>query len=125
MDLFDDGTHGDQVAGDGVWSRAFRFDRLGNIVYLYTDGDRPDEWTGLESYRPRVFAIHRADVGKRVYLPIAQFGRADLRSDGSHPDAQGYAMIGRAVFEALKDSRRLGGYVAGHREGVAHAGPRW
>ena len=125
MDLFDDGTHGDQVAGDGVWSRAFRFDRLGNIVYLYTDGDRPDEWTGLESYRPRVFAIHRTDVGKRVYLPVARFGRHELRSDGSHPDAQGYAMIGRAVFEALKDSRRLGGYVAGHREGVAHAGPRW
>jgi len=120
IDLFDDGTHGDQVANDGVWSRAFRFDRLGNVVYLYTDGDRADEWTGLESYRPRVFAVHPADVGKRVYLPVAEFGRHDLRSDGSHPDARGYASIGRAVFEALKDRPALRAYLGGRREGAVN-----
>jgi len=117
IELFDDGTHGDQVANDGVWSRAFRFDRPGKVVYLYTDGDRPDEWTGLESYRPRVFAVHPADLGKRFYLPVARFGRHDLRSDGSHPDAQGYASIGRAVFEALKNRPALRAYVARRQSG--------
>ena len=65
---------------------------------MFTDGDRAGEWTGLENYRSRVFTLHRNDVGKRTYLPIAEFGRRVLRSDGYHPDAEGYAMIAEAVL---------------------------
>jgi len=41
--LFDDGTHGDQVANDGVWEREFIFDSPGTLIYMFTDGDRAGE----------------------------------------------------------------------------------
>jgi hypothetical protein len=109
--LFDDGTHGDQVPNDGVWSRAVDFDAATTLIYLFTNGTRGGEWTGLENYHPRVFALHGADLGKRTYPPIAEFGRMRLRSDGYHPDAEGYEAIGNAVFDAVKRGQRLQTYV--------------
>jgi len=109
--LFDDGTHGDQVSGDGVWSREGVFETVGTLIYMFTDGDRAASWTGLENYRSRVFALHPADVGRRVYLPIAQFGRRVLRSDGYHPDAAGYEAIAGAILEALKGTTALHRYL--------------
>ncbi len=52
--LFDDGTHGDQVPNDGVWSRAVDFDAATTLIYLFTNGTRGGGWTGLENYHPRV-----------------------------------------------------------------------
>lgn len=34
-----------------------------------------------------------------------------LRSDGYHPDAEGYEAIGNAVFDAVKRGQRLQTYV--------------
>ena len=113
--LFDDGTHGDQVAGDGVWSREVVFETAGTLIYMFTDGERAGSWTGLENYRSRVYALHPADVGRRTYLPIAQFGRRLLRSDGYHPDAAGYGGIADALLEAVKQ-------VPAFRRYVEHAG---
>jgi lysophospholipase L1-like esterase len=109
--LFDDGTHGDQVANDGIWSRAVDFDAGTTLIYLFTNGTREGEWTGLENYHPRVFALHQADLGTQSYPPIAEFGRMRLRSDGYHPDAEGYEAIGDAVFDAVKRGQRLEAYV--------------
>jgi hypothetical protein len=49
MDLFDDGSHGDRVASDEVWSRAVRLDERGQVAYKYvlrTPGGDP--WAGVE-----------------------------------------------------------------------------
>ena len=109
--LFDDGTHGDQVPNDGIWSRAVDVDAATTLIYLFTNGTREGEWTGLENYHPRVFALHQADLGTRSYPPIAEFGRMRLRSDGYHPDAEGHEVIGNAVFDAVKGGQRLQTYV--------------
>ena len=38
LPLFDDATHGDQTAGDGVWSRRFRFAEPQILTYAFTNG---------------------------------------------------------------------------------------
>jgi hypothetical protein len=101
--LYDDGTHGDQRAEDGVWSLALAMRRPDiDLVYLFTDGDAPGAWRGLENYVPRVVAVRPADVGRIVLLPVEQFGRKRLRSDAVHPDAEGYRVIARALADAVE-----------------------
>lgn len=100
--LFDDGTHGDQIAGDGVWSRAVSVVGAQRFAYLFTNGDSAGTWTGLENYQPRVAAIGAADVGTTVYLPVAEFGRMPLRSDPAHPDAAGAALIADALARTIR-----------------------
>jgi hypothetical protein len=36
-DMYDDGTHGDRIAGDGVWSERFVFKKTGSKVYFAFD----------------------------------------------------------------------------------------
>jgi lysophospholipase L1-like esterase len=115
LELYDDGAHGDQAAGDGVWSRAVDIEKPGKLSYLYTDGERPGEWRGLESYRPRSFALR--ELGVTVYTPVAQFGRRLLRSDVAHPDAEGYALIADAVLDVIVNDASLSDRLDGHAPG--------
>src|SRR5262249_39452366 len=71
--LFEDGTHGDQRAGDGVWSLAVQIVGYPRIAYLYTNGDTPGSWLGLENYQPRVFAVTPQNAGGTLYTSIAEF----------------------------------------------------
>jgi lysophospholipase L1-like esterase len=109
LELYDDGTHGDQVSDDGVWSRAIDVEKTGKLSYLYTDGERAGEWRGLESYRPRSFAVR--ELGVTMYAPVAQFGRRILRSDVAHPDAEGYALIADALRDVIASDPTLRGRV--------------
>ncbi|MBY0277182.1 SGNH/GDSL hydrolase family protein, partial [Candidatus Binatia bacterium] len=95
--LFDDGTRGDEVAGDGVWSRQVHFDQPQILTYSFTNGSEAGRWTGLENYRLRSWALRDTDVKHTVLLPVEEFGVHVLRSDSSHPDAAG----DRAIAEAL------------------------
>lgn len=107
LELYDDGTHGDQFADDNVWSRTFEFSKPGRIIYLYTDGERPGEWSGLENYRARALAVRPSDMGTTVYAPVAQFGRRVLRSDPAHTDADGYGLIADALLDVIERSAAL------------------
>jgi lysophospholipase L1-like esterase len=105
--LYDDGTHGDQRPQDRIWSLAVAMRPTAiNLVYLFTDGDAPGAWRGLENYVSRTIAIREADVGRVVLLPIEDFGRRWLRSDAAHPDAEGYRLIARALANTV-ESRSL------------------
>ena len=105
--LYDDATHGDQRAGDGVWSRRFRFSEPQILTYAFTNGSAAGEWTGLENYRLRAFVLRPENVGRTTYLPIAQFGTHLLRSDSSHPDAVGHRAIAGAVAAAVRRTERF------------------
>jgi len=118
--LFDDGTHGDQRAGDRVWSLAVELHAVGRIAYLYTNGEVPGSWTGLESYQPRVFAV-TPDAGSVVYPPLAEFGRMLLRSDPVHPDAIGAGLIAEALAQAVRARPGWQAYVAAHAVSEAPA----
>jgi lysophospholipase L1-like esterase len=109
--LLDDGSHGDQVAGDLVYSRAFSLADVRAVTYAFTNGDRAGEWVGLENYRPRVFGFRDEERGRTVYLPVARFGRQILRSDASHPDADGYALIASGLLRALEQTAAFRSYV--------------
>src|SRR5262249_37001362 len=111
LELYDDATHGDQVAGDNVWSRAVEFSQPGTIIYLYTDGERPGQWTDLENYRSRTFAVRASDMGATLYAPIAVFGRRVLRSDPAHTDADGQALIADALLHAIEQGAGMHAYL--------------
>lgn len=101
LEMFDDATHGDQVAGDGVWSLAVDVGKPGKLTYLYTDGEPAGAWRGLENYRARSFAVHPPEMGTTVYAPVAQFGRRLLRSDVAHTDAAGNVLIADALLDVI------------------------
>jgi len=112
LPLYDDGTHGDQRANDGVWSLAVPINGFGRIAYLYTNGDTPGTWKGLENYQPRVVAVPPEHFGGTLYTPIAEFGRVVLRSDPAHPDAAGAALIAEALARTIRSRPAWRTYVA-------------
>jgi alpha-amylase/alpha-mannosidase (GH57 family) len=48
--MFDDGTHGDDIAGDGIWSIELDLPRGMDIHYKYTNSGFPGEWTPGEEF---------------------------------------------------------------------------
>ena len=104
--MHDDGTHGDQSAGDGVWSYAARLPVGAQLSYVYTSGGREGRWEGLDLPALRHVSVD-GPAGRTVYRPIESFGRLYMQADGWHTDAVGYQLIARAVFDRLTASTRL------------------
>jgi hypothetical protein len=48
--MYDDGTHGDAVAADGVWSLHVRLPVGVTIEYKYTNSGRKGEWVPGEEF---------------------------------------------------------------------------
>jgi hypothetical protein len=48
--MYDDGTNGDEKAGDGIWSVAFDLPRGVRVGYKYTWGKQGMSWTGTEEW---------------------------------------------------------------------------
>ncbi len=103
IELYDDGSHGDQRAGDRVYSRTFAFAMPGVLTYAFTNGATPDSWTGLENYRLRAFDVRAGDLGRLVAPPVAEFGHRALRSDASHPDETGHRAIADALVDVVRE----------------------
>ena len=99
--MYDDGTHGDQRAGDGVWSYTASLAPGQRLAYVYTNSGREGRWEGLDVPALRTVVVD-APAGRRLYRPIESFGKLYLQADAWHTDATGYALIARAVFDALK-----------------------
>ncbi|MCI0672770.1 MAG: hypothetical protein L0Y64_20175 [Myxococcaceae bacterium] len=68
VSMYDDGTNGDQVAGDNIWSVAFDLPRGVRIGYKYTWGNKGDLWTGTEEWpgNQRIFEVQ--DVNGDGYV---------------------------------------------------------
>jgi lysophospholipase L1-like esterase len=115
--LHDDGTAGDQKAGDRVWSLAVPL-RLGaKVAYVYTNSGRQGEWEGLDVPMVRQFTIEArggADAdslakggcagrwGRELVRPIETFGAVTLQADPWHPSAAGYELIAGEVMQVLR-----------------------
>jgi lysophospholipase L1-like esterase len=107
VDMKDDGTHGDQRAGDHVWSYAATFSPGTRLFYVYTNSGEKGRWTGLDIPEIRRYTVH-AQKGKAiVHRPIETFGKMYMQADGWHTDAAGYELIARAVLEKLKDDGKV------------------
>jgi lysophospholipase L1-like esterase len=100
--MYDDGTHGDQRAGDGVWTYAARF-RPGTTVYhVYTNSGAEGQWEGLDVPHIREFTVDARPTGQRLYPPIESFGKIYLQADSWHPDGIGYRLIAEAMLQVLQ-----------------------
>ncbi len=99
--MHDDGTGGDERAGDGVWSLAATFAPGTRLFYVYTNSGARGRWEGLDVPHIRSVLVPPSPDGRPVHLPIETFGRVYMQADGWHTDATGYDLIARAVADAI------------------------
>ena len=112
--LHDDGTHGDQRAGDGVWSLAARFEPGARLFYVYTNSGREGRWEGVDVPDLRFFTVPARGTPQPVYKPIETFGELTLQADGWHTNAAGYALIAQAVLDVLERQEAFAAHLRRH-----------
>ena len=103
--MYDDGTHGDEKAGDQVWSLAVTFSPGQKIFYLYTNSGAEGKWQNLDV--PKVRSRTVPATGGRVYGPVESFGKLYLQADASHTNAEGYQLMAQAIRDALVKSEKV------------------
>jgi lysophospholipase L1-like esterase len=103
--MYDDGTHGDQKAGDSVWSFAARFPAGQKIFYLYTNSGAEGKWENLDLPKVRNFIVPASSAP--IYRPIEMFGQLNLQADGFHTNAAGYEIMAHAVRDALLKTEKF------------------
>lgn len=82
IELFDDGSNGDAVAGDGVFSRAFELPRGMRIGYKYNYGRGGEGWTGTEEWPGNSRLIELIDVtGDEIVVRRDFFGDESTNKD--------------------------------------------
>jgi lysophospholipase L1-like esterase len=106
--LHDDGTNGDERAGDHVWSVRGTFPAGTRLKYVYTNSGHPGQWEGLDVPRVRELQVEPSADGQPVYLPIESFGRIYMQADNWHTDAVGYDLIAKSVAAALETALTSG-----------------
>lgn len=105
--LYDDGTHGDEHAGDGVWSLATSLSPGQKVIYSYSS---PDETGKLAREFRDTFVVNgfpmmgSPDRGLIIrpggtYIDV--YGDFYLHSDPAHPDAPGHRLIAAELRDAI------------------------
>ncbi len=61
--MFDDGSNGDEVSGDGIWTISFKVPKGIRLGYKYTWGERGQGWTGSEEWPGNSRILEVVDVG--------------------------------------------------------------
>ncbi len=109
--MYDDGTHGDQKAGDKVWSYSATFPPGTSLFYVYTNSGEEGKWEGLDIPHIRSLKVDAKDQGAKIYRPIESFGTIHMQADGWHTNAVGYELIAQALLEKLKEDARVRSYL--------------
>jgi lysophospholipase L1-like esterase len=109
--MYDDGTHGDQKAGDKVWSLGVKLPRGKTIFYVYTNSGGEGEWQNVDIPDLRRFTVDAEETARTLYAPIDSFGRMYMQADGWHTNAAGYQLIAEAILRKLKEEPRFREYA--------------
>jgi lysophospholipase L1-like esterase len=104
---YDDGTHGDQRAGDHVWSYAVPMKIGTAVVYVYTNSGEQGRWEGMDVPDLRRVTVTAPNAAGRLYRPIESFGQLYLQADGLHTNAAGYQLIADALIDAMRRDQSL------------------
>jgi lysophospholipase L1-like esterase len=99
--LYDDGTNGDQIAGDGVFSRVFTVEKSKTYFYVYTTSGKEGVWEGLDIPVLRRFKVEPEFERARFHAPIDTFGKMHLYGDPWHTDAAGNGLIAAEASRAV------------------------
>jgi hypothetical protein len=99
--MYDDGTHGDERAGDGVWTFTAALPGGKTAFYVYTNSGTTGQWEGLDVPHIRRVEVPVSPDGAPVYLPVETFGRVYMQGDDWHTDATGYDLIAHAVAREI------------------------
>jgi lysophospholipase L1-like esterase len=99
--LNDQGTDGDEIAGDGVFSASVESPAdVGVLEYAFWLGDTC-EFTPLpplpSSGGTRLLRFDRDVIG-----PVVEFGDAFLMAERTHPNARGQAVIARTLADLIE-----------------------
>jgi hypothetical protein len=105
------GTHGDQTAGDHVWSYSATFAPGTKLSYVYSNSGEEDKWEGLDVPYTRTFTVQAKNGEETVYRPIESFGKIYMRADPWHTNAVGYQLIARALLDTLKKNDQVKDYL--------------
>jgi lysophospholipase L1-like esterase len=110
--MYDDGTHGDQRAGDKVWSYAASFAPGTKLFYVYTNSGREGKWEGLDVPYIRNTVVEAGNRGSRFYMPVETFGKVYMQADSWHTNVLGYKLIAKALFKEIKWDENVKEYTA-------------
>jgi hypothetical protein len=90
--LRDDGTNGDEIAGDRVFSGTAEVGAdVGALEYTYWMGDTA-EFTPLPPLKS-TSGTRLVRLGGETVTPIARFAARARMAERTHPDAEGQAVI--------------------------------
>lgn len=67
-EMYDDGTHGDEVAGDSIFTIVFKLPEGLRIFYKYTWGQAGEKWTGTEEWPGNNRILEIKDVNGDGYV---------------------------------------------------------
>lgn len=109
--MYDDGTHGDERAGDSVWTYSAKLPRAVKVFYVYTNSGREGRWEGLDVPHIRQFEVIPGSNVSKIYRPIETFGKIYLQADSWHTDAAGYDLIAQGVLDALTHDNKFSQYL--------------
>lgn len=92
--MFDDGTNGDAVAGDNIWTIYFDMPRGARVGYKYTWGTQGQLWTGTEEWPGNQRILEAVDVnGDDIVLRRDNFQDEATNKDKSNLNIQGMGEI--------------------------------
>jgi lysophospholipase L1-like esterase len=109
--MYDDGTHGDQTAGDHVWSYSATFAPGTKLSYVYTNSGEEGKWEGLDVPYIRSFTVKAKNGEEKLYRPIESFGKIYMHADPWHTNAVGYQLIAGALLDTLKKNEQVKDYL--------------
>ena len=108
--LYDDGTHGDEAAGDGIFSGFVQTpSSIATLRYRFFLDDVPefrDPPSTQTTNGDRVLQFNRDGDA-----PIESFGVRYRMSDELHPDAKGYAHIAAGVMREIETTPSFRSFV--------------
>ncbi len=102
--MYDDGTSGDETAGDGIWTVYFDVPRGVRIGYKYTWGTRGALWSGTEEWPGNSRIIEAADVNNDGLV----YRRDVFGDEASNKDLSNLNVKGNGSITWTTDLRGFG-----------------
>jgi len=104
--LHDDGQHGDQRAGDGIYSALVPAPPGRHLIYKYRTrtpgGLAPEFRDNLPLFTFREQSFPADGVGE-----IDRLGRVHLHSDSAHPDEEGHRLLAEALAAHILEKHNV------------------